>query len=55
VRANDAGRLVSWLQDTARQRAEPERRDLWHQPWTMAFIILLLSAEWMLRRRWGLR
>ncbi len=55
VRANDAGRVASWLQDTARQHADPERRDLWHQPWTMAFIILLLSAEWMLRRRWGLR
>ncbi len=55
VRANDAGRVVSWLQDTARQHPDPERRDLWHQPWTMASIILLLSAEWMLRRWWGLR
>jgi hypothetical protein len=35
--------------------AQPERRDLWHQPWAIAFIILLLSAEWILRRLWGLR
>jgi hypothetical protein len=55
VRANDAGRVASWLQDTARQHAAPERRDLWHQPWAIAFIILLLSAEWILRRLWGLR
>jgi uncharacterized membrane protein len=55
VRASDAGRVAMWLQETARQRAQPERRDLWHQPWTMAFVILILCAEWVLRRRWGLR
>jgi uncharacterized membrane protein len=55
VRANDAGRIAVWLRETAGQRAEPERRDLWNQPWAIAFIILLLSAEWLLRRRWGLR
>jgi uncharacterized membrane protein len=55
VRANDAGRVAMWLQETALQRAEPERRDLWHQPWAMSVVILLLSAEWVLRRRWGLR
>jgi hypothetical protein len=33
----------------------PEHRDLWHEPWTFALIVLLLSAEWILRRRWGLR
>jgi uncharacterized membrane protein len=55
VRASDAGRVASWLQETARQHAEPERRDLWHQPWTITFVVLLLCAEWMLRRLWGLR
>jgi hypothetical protein len=55
VRANDAKRVASWLDETARQRREPERRDLWHQPWAIALIILLLSAEWTLRRLWGLR
>jgi uncharacterized membrane protein len=55
VRANDAGRVASWLQETARQHADPERRDLWHQPRAIALILLLLSAEWILRRLWGLR
>jgi hypothetical protein len=31
------------------------RRDLWHNAWSFAAIILLLGAEWILRRRWGLR
>ncbi len=55
VRASDAGRVAMWLQETVRRRAEPERRDLWHQPWAIGVVILLLCAEWVLRRRWGLR
>ncbi|OGA51777.1 MAG: hypothetical protein A3G25_06265 [Betaproteobacteria bacterium RIFCSPLOWO2_12_FULL_63_13] len=56
VRAEEASRVVSsWLQSIVRQPAEPERRDLWHEPWTFALVIGLLSAEWILRRRWGLR
>jgi hypothetical protein len=55
VRASDAGRVAMWLQEAVRQRAEPERRDLWHQPWVMTVVILILCAEWVLRRRWGLR
>jgi uncharacterized membrane protein len=55
LNARDAGRVSEWLQEAARQRAQPERRDLWHQPWAISLIILLLSIEWVLRRRWGLR
>jgi uncharacterized membrane protein len=55
VRAAEASRVVAWLQSVTPQHAEPERRDLWHQPWALAFVIALLSAEWILRRRWGLR
>jgi hypothetical protein len=55
VRAADALRVVSWLQETARQNAAPDERDLWHEPWAIAALVLLLSAEWTLRRRWGLR
>jgi uncharacterized membrane protein len=55
VRASDAGRVAMWLQETARQRAEPERRDLWDQSWAMTVVIVLLCAEWVLRKRWGLR
>ncbi len=55
VRAADASRIVTWLQEAERQNADPVQRDLWHEPWVIAVLVLLLSAEWMLRRRWGLR
>jgi len=55
VLAADAARVVAWLQSAVPQSAAPERRDLWHQPWAFALIIALLGAEWILRRRWGLR
>jgi uncharacterized membrane protein len=29
--------------------------DLWHNGWSFAAIVILLGAEWLLRRRWGLR
>jgi uncharacterized membrane protein len=38
-----------------RGEATLERREMWHTPWAIGLIVLLLSAEWMLRRRWGLR
>lgn len=55
VRAAEASRVVTSLQSVVPQPAEPERRDLWHQPWAFALVIALLSVEWILRRRWGLR
>ena len=55
VRASDAAQVVSWLQDAVPHDAAPERRDLWHQPSVFVFLVLMLSAEWVLRRRWGLR
>ena len=55
VRAAEASRIVGWLQEATPQQAAPERRDLWHEPWAFAVIVALLSAEWILRRRWGLR
>jgi hypothetical protein len=55
LRAADASRLTTFLQSAIPQNAAPERRDLWHEPWAFALILVLLSAEWILRRRWGLR
>src|SRR5262249_23432204 len=55
VRAADASKIPGWLRAAVPQNAAPERRDLWHEPWAFALIIGLLSAEWILRRRWGLR
>lgn len=31
------------------------QREAWHSPWTWLGVVLLLGAEWTLRRRWGLR
>jgi hypothetical protein len=53
--AGEAGRLPSLLLSSAPHVLAPERRDLWHEPWTFALVVALLSAEWFLRRRWGLR
>ena len=55
VRAGEASRVPAWLQAAVPQNAAPERRDLWHEPWAFALVVLLLSVEWTLRRRWGLR
>jgi hypothetical protein len=55
LRADEAGRIASLLQSAVPQDAEPERRDLWDQPWTFALVIATMSSEWILRRRWGLR
>jgi hypothetical protein len=55
VRAAEASKVASLLQHAVPQNLEPERRDLWHEPWAFAIMIVLLSAEWVLRRRWGLR
>ncbi len=55
VRAADASKIPGWLAAAAPRNAAPERRDLWHEPWAFALIVALLSAEWILRRRWGLR
>jgi uncharacterized membrane protein len=55
ARAGEVSDLASWLRAAAPPPAAPERRDLWHQPWAFALVIALMSAEWVLRRRWGLR
>ncbi len=33
----------------------PVRRELWHSVWTFLAVVVFLSVEWTLRRRWGLR
>jgi hypothetical protein len=55
VAAADAPRIAGWLKDTTSRDAAPERREIWHEPWVFALFLALLSAEWILRRRWGLR
>jgi uncharacterized membrane protein len=55
VRAADASQVASWLKSSAPQTSVPEQRDVWHEPWAYALILGMLAAEWILRRRWGLR
>jgi uncharacterized membrane protein len=55
VRAADASEIASWLESTVPTTAEPVERDAWNEPWAILLVILVLSVEWTLRRRWGLR
>jgi uncharacterized membrane protein len=55
VRSAQASQVAGWLQESSSTRVALERRDLWHSPWAFALLIALLSTEWILRRRWGLR
>ena len=55
VRSAQANRVIDFLKEAVPQNPAPERRDLWHQPWVFAVVVLLLGTEWVLRRRWGLR
>ena len=54
VPASEASRIVSWLATAVPPDQEPERHDVWQTPWIFVLLVTLLSAEWMLRRRWGL-
>ncbi|MGE5243365.1 MAG: hypothetical protein ACM3SQ_03970 [Betaproteobacteria bacterium] len=55
VPAREAARVVSWLKASVPQNVTPTTRDLWHEPWAFAAVVVLLTGEWALRRRWGLR
>ena len=53
-----AGRTFPADAQRYRQALPPqgrEMRDLWHNAWSFLAILALLSIEWTLRRRWGLR
>ena len=53
--ARDAGDLPAVLREGRTAPRPREFRDLWHNAWSFLFIVGLLSTEWLLRRRWGLR
>jgi uncharacterized membrane protein len=55
LEASQAGELLDLLRANAPAAALAARRDLWHNGWSLGMIIALLAAEWLLRRRWGLR
>jgi hypothetical protein len=55
LRASESGRLASLLAAAQAEPSPPELVELWHNVWIFFAVIMLLTAEWMLRRRWGLR
>jgi hypothetical protein len=52
---NQVMELPDLLKGTVPDAALVVRRDLWHTGWSFAAILVLLGAEWILRRAWGLR
>jgi hypothetical protein len=54
-RADEADTLPRLLEALRPEAVPPERRDLWNNAWMFMAIVLLLSIEWVLRRRWGMR
>jgi uncharacterized membrane protein len=55
VDASDGMRIPELLASTAPPPAAPRLEELWHTGWMFAGIVMLLAAEWVLRRQWGLR
>jgi uncharacterized membrane protein len=55
VAEDEVGQLSSLIAATAAEAAGPRLEELWHNAWLFMGVILLLAAEWVLRRRWGLR
>ena len=45
VRAADAPRLMTWLQEAARQNAVPVQNDLWHEPWALGALVLAVVGR----------
>jgi uncharacterized membrane protein len=55
VESGQAGALADELSAALPAATLLVRRDLWHNGWSFAGVVGLLAAEWILRRRWGLR
>lgn len=55
VEPGELSELGGWLSDRAPRREVLSRTELWHHPLSWLLLACCLSAEWVLRRRWGLR
>ena len=53
--AADISKLPSLLAASGGDPRPPRLQELWHNAWIFVTIVLLLGAEWFLRRQWGLR
>jgi hypothetical protein len=54
VPAERAAEVPALLRASRVEAGTAEMRDLWHNGWSMAALMGLLAAEWVLRRRAGL-
>ena len=54
LEAGDLSRLPSLLASSS-DPAPPRLQELWHNIWIFMAVVVLLGAEWFLRRRWGMR
>lgn len=52
---DQAASIAGALRRSVPVTAASSPADWWHSPWSMTFLIALLSGEWVLRRSWGLR
>ena len=52
---DDVDSLVGALRAATPAAALAVSTDLWHNGWSLVLIIGLLTSEWLLRRKWGLR
>jgi uncharacterized membrane protein len=55
IEAGDVAALPGQLRAAIPAAVIVARRDLWHNGWSFAGLVLLLAAEWLLRRQWGMR
>jgi hypothetical protein len=55
IAGNDTSGLLARLTSNAPAALLALRKDLWHTGWSFAVLAGLLAAEWLTRRRWGLR
>ena len=53
--AGQASELPSLLSAVEPDVSAPQLQELWHNIWIFVVVMLSLAAEWVLRRRWGLR
>jgi uncharacterized membrane protein len=55
LQSKEISTLPALIGGTAPEAGAPRLQELWHSAWIFVFIVMLLSTEWVLRRRWGLR
>ena len=55
VTPQDFGVLLSALRGRVPAARLAVTHDVWDTRWAFAALVLLLGAEWILRRRWGFR